>query len=86
VIGRIIERAPGLTTGQLRARLRRLCLEVDPDHAARRLERAVADRRVVTQSHPDGTVELCALGLAPDKAAAATERINRIARGLRGPP
>jgi hypothetical protein len=85
VIGRIIERAPELTTGQLRARLRRLCLEVDPDHAAARLERGVADRRVVTQSHPDGTVELCALGLAPDKAAAATERINRIARSLRGP-
>jgi hypothetical protein len=85
VIDRIIDQAPGLTTGQLRVRLRKLCLEVDPDHAQQQLERAVADRRVVTQPHPDGSVELCAIGLPPHRAAAAMERINRIARSLRGP-
>jgi hypothetical protein len=40
VIDRIIDGAPGLTTGQLRARLRRLCIETDPDHACKSLARA----------------------------------------------
>jgi hypothetical protein len=85
VIERIIEDASGLTTGQLRARLRRLCIEADPEDAARSLEAAHTERRVVTQSRPDGTVDLLGIGLAPDRAAAAMERLNRIARSLRGP-
>jgi len=84
VVDRVIDEAPDLTTGQLRARLQRLCLEVDPDDARDRYERAVEDRRVVAEPTNAGTANLLGLDLPPDRVAAATRRINALARSLRG--
>jgi hypothetical protein len=80
IIDQIMGEAPGLTTGQLRARLKRLIITVDPTAAKQRQERAVTERRVQTYLDPDGTAALAGVGLPADRAAAATERINAIAK------
>ena len=83
VIDQVADEAVRLTTGQLRARLRRLCIEVDTDDAARRYGEAVADRRVVMEPVDTGTANLLGMDLPPDRVTVATRRINRIARSLR---
>ena len=75
--------APRLTTGQLRARIGKLCIEADPADAQRRYDQAVADRRVVVEATGDGTANLLGLDLPPHRLAAATRRINYLARSLR---
>jgi len=84
VVDQVADEAPQLTTGQLRARLRRLCVEVDPVEATRRYDNAVDRRRVVADPTDDGAANLLGLDLPPDSASAATERINAIARSLLG--
>jgi len=84
VVDRIADVASGLTTGQLAARIRRMCIEVDPAAAAKRYERAVEDRRVSTEANPTGTTNLMGLDLPPHRVAAVTRRIDEIARSLRG--
>ena len=58
VIGQIIEDATELTTGQIAARLRRLCIDVDPDEAKDRYQHAVEDRRIVMTPTESGTATL----------------------------
>lgn len=58
VVDKVIDQAPRLTTGQLRARLRRLILAIDPHAARKRCVEAVATRRVDSFDNPDGTGEL----------------------------
>lgn len=83
VVERVLERAADLTSGQLRAWIRRLVAEADPDGAAERYERAVEERRVVAEVEPDGTASLCGFDLPPDRVAEARARIEAIARSLR---
>ena len=83
VVEAIIEQAPRLTTGQLAARLKRLCIEANPTEAADRYRNAVEERRLVAAPNVDGTTTLTGYQLPPDKAAAAMARINHIARSLR---
>jgi hypothetical protein len=80
----VLEVASRLTTGQLAARLRKLCLEANPDDAKNRYQTAVDDRRVVMEPTPAGTAELVGLDLPADRAAAAMSHINQLARSLRG--
>ena len=75
--------APRLTTGQLRALIGKLCIDVDPHDAERRYDQAVAGRRVVSEATGDGTGNLLGLDLPPHRLAAATRRINYLARSLR---
>ena len=84
VIDRALADAPRLTTGQLRARLERLCIEVDPGAAVERHEATVAGRRVVVEAGFDGTADLVGVDLPVDRVAAATRHVNRLARSLRG--
>ena len=84
VVAEIADRASELTTGQLRALLRKLCLVADPEDTKRRLQRAVEDRRVVLEANPAGSANLLLLDLPPDVAAAARERIDHLARRLPG--
>jgi hypothetical protein len=83
VVDQIIERAARLTTGQLHALVRRVCLETDPAEAADRYRLAVAERRVVMEPTVDGTAHLSGFDLAPDRAAAAMRRINHLAQTLK---
>ncbi|MDH3606161.1 MAG: HNH endonuclease [Acidimicrobiia bacterium] len=79
----VLEAAPRLTTGQLGARLRRLCLEAVPDEATDRYREAVADRRLIMEPTEAGTADLLGLDLPPERVAAIAGRINEIARSLR---
>ncbi|WP_169736817.1 HNH endonuclease signature motif containing protein [Pseudonocardia spinosispora] len=80
VIARVLPVAPGLTTGQLRARILKLIITVEPDRAEDQYEQALADRMVVGYLDSSGTATVTATGLPPDEAAAATERIAKLAR------
>ncbi len=82
VVAEVAGRAPELTTGQLRARLRKLCLTIDPEDAATRMEHAVRDRRVVLEATSDGTANLLLLDLPADLATAARDHIDWLARQL----
>ena len=84
VVGEVIEMAPRLTTGQLAARLKKLCIEANPEEARERYEHAVDQRRVVLAPTVDGTANLCGFALSPDQAGRAMRRINHMARSLRG--
>ena len=83
VVEAVIDKAPGLTTGQLRAKLRRLVLAVDPAAARRRCARALRLRRVESFPNPDGTGEVWGRSLPPQDAAAAWERLTAIARAAK---
>ena len=80
-----LEKAAEMTTGQLAALLRRLCVEVDGEEAAARYNDAVAERRLVSEPNVDGTADLFGLQLPPDRVAAIRTRINRLAKSLRSP-
>ena len=82
VVDQVIGDAPGLTTGQLRDRLRRLCIQADPDTATERYAEAVGQRRVVVEASPDGTAHLLGLDLPVDRVTEVSRRIDRIAKTL----
>jgi len=84
VLEQIAEIASDLTTGQLGARISRLCIEVDPDEAKGRYDTAYADRRIVAQPTDSGTVNLMGYDLPPDEVAAIMGRVNREAVDLHG--
>jgi Domain of unknown function (DUF222) len=84
VVADVADLAGDLTTGQLRALLRKLCLTADPEDTAKRLQRAVEDRRVVLEATSAGSANLVLLDLSPDLAAAAREHIDFLARMLPG--
>jgi hypothetical protein len=82
-VDHIIDKAGQYTTGQIGQRLRKLCMEAHPDDAKDRYETAVEQRYVATQAEPDGTCNLFAINLPPDRVQRGMDRINRIARSLR---
>jgi hypothetical protein len=75
--------APALTTGQLRARIQRLVIAIDPVSARDRYERRLEERRVVLDAGEDGTANLHGLHLPAADANAAMRRINRLARATK---
>jgi hypothetical protein len=79
----ILPDAARLTTGQMRSRLARLCMEVDPADAVRRYEEAVDDRRVAVDANPEGSANLTGYDLPAERAVAIGHKINRIARRLK---
>jgi hypothetical protein len=83
IVEQIIDDAAGLTTGQLTARLRRLCLEFDPDSARDWYQRSVEDRRVYVTPNPEGTANLHGLDLPPDRVTAISRYLDKAARRLR---
>ena len=85
VVDRILDDAPSLTTGQLRARLRKLCIQADETEARDRYDTAVESRRVTMQPTVDGTAHLLAFDLHPHDASAASRHINRLARNAKSP-
>ena len=82
VAGMVIDDAPRLTTGELAARLRRLCVEADPDAAAHKYQDAVEGRRVVMEASPEGTAHLMGLDLPPERVVEISRRIDRLAKSL----
>jgi hypothetical protein len=83
VVDQAIAKAPGLTTGELRALIRRLAVEADPESAQARYDEAVSERRVWSEVNPAGTFNLMGLDLDTVRAQTARNRINTIARSLK---
>jgi hypothetical protein len=83
VVAKLADAAPGLTAGQLRARLARLVVDMDPDGADTRHHETVEYRRVVAYPGPDGTGTIVASDLAADRVAAAMGHLDHLARHLR---
>ena len=79
----ILTTAPRLTTGQIRARLARLIISVDPDSARLRYREGLEARRVVVDANPDGTANLCGWSLPAAHTQAVMRRVNRLARSLK---
>ena len=82
VVEAVLPEAPELTTGQLAARLRAAALEADPEDASDRYEAAVERRRVEVWPQADGTGDLIATGLPPDRLNQAFDHVDRLARRL----
>ena len=83
VAGRILEAANRLTTGQLGALIRKVCVQADPDDAATRYRETVEERRLKTEPTVNGTAHLFGLDLPPDRVQAAARRINDLAQSLK---
>lgn len=75
--------AGSMTTGELRARIARLVITVDPGAAKERYQEGVNDRRVASDANPDGTANLYGLSLPADLTHAAMRWINRLARAAK---
>lgn len=78
-----LDAAAGLTTGQLRARLSRIVMELDPDGSASAMDEGLAERRVTTYPNPDFTGNLGIHSADPIAINRAMENIDRIARSLK---
>jgi hypothetical protein len=83
IADKLLPPAQEWTASQLRARLQREILAADPDAAGQRYERSVTERRVELTANPDTTAQLAGVFLAPQKAAAAFEHLDALARGLK---
>jgi hypothetical protein len=83
VVDQVMEPATRQTTGQLRALLRRVCLQADPAEAVERYETARAERRVYAEPTLDGTAHLMGFDLPPDRVAAIMNKLTRLAETLR---
>ncbi len=79
---KVLDRAEGLTTGQLQARLTREVMETDPEGVDLGYEKGLADRRLATNPNPDGTANQGVYSIAPDDAAAVSRKVNRLALAL----
>ncbi|MGH3565647.1 MAG: HNH endonuclease signature motif containing protein [Pseudonocardia sp.] len=79
----LVPLASGLTSGQIRARLLKLIIGVDPGYAARRYRRTVRERGVHGYLGKDGTATITATGLSTDEAVAACERIEHLAGAVK---
>ena len=79
----IIGKAPRLTSGQLRALVRRAVLSADPAAARRRKEKALKDARVEMFPETSGTAALSGRDLPPAAALAADKHLTALAQALK---
>ena len=79
----ILPEIAGKTPGQIRVRVGRAVLAVDPEAARQRRERAQQDARVELWRDDAGTAALCGYNLPPDEALAADQAISARARELK---
>ena len=83
VVDEIAAKAPSLTTDQLRARIRKLYITIEPSDADLRYTQAVDSRRIMTMPSPAGTANFYAMDLPPALMETANRRIDHIAKKLR---
>ncbi|HUF95067.1 MAG TPA: DUF222 domain-containing protein [Acidimicrobiia bacterium] len=85
VIDEVIGRAPQLTTGELRSKVQKLCLEIEPEAAKKRYESALEEHRLVREPTVDGTANIILSDISSVRASAAFDHINSLAESLRVP-
>jgi hypothetical protein len=83
VADQVLDRAAGQTSGQLRARIQKPCISVDPESAKKRYEQGIEERRVSSEANDDGTTNLYGFDLPVTEANAAMRRINHLARAVK---
>lgn len=83
VEARVLPFAPRLTTGRLRAKIRKEIIAADPAAYERRREETARARRVELYDNPTGTCDLTGRDLPANAATAAYNRINAIAAALK---
>lgn len=83
VEGRVLVRATGQTTSQLRAAARRAVLAADPAAADKRQAQARRDARVERWTEHAGTAALAGRDLPPAEVLAADQHLSEQARWLR---
>jgi hypothetical protein len=79
----IIAKAPQLTTGQLRALVRRAVIAADPAAARRRKEQALKDARVEAFTEHAGTAGLSGRDLCPVDVLAADKYLTALAQAMK---
>src|SRR5690606_15492537 len=80
---KLVDRAEAWTLAQLRDKLRYHIDRADPQAKRRRYRKAVTDRGVWLYANDDGTANLTGVNLPPHRAAAALDRLDRLARAAR---
>jgi hypothetical protein len=83
VVDKLLDKAPELTTGQLRAKLRRLVIAADPQAAQKAAKAEVKGRRVQKLIEANNLASLAGYDLAPHRVAAGWERIQAIAKAAK---
>jgi hypothetical protein len=83
VVDKVLKHAHRATTTQLKTILRRALVTLDPDAVKKRHKASVESRRFDHDRDPCGTASLTASWLPPDKAAAAYDYVDAIARASR---
>lgn len=83
VCDRLLPEAPRLMVGELIDRIKRACLAIDPEWAEKRYRESVRTRRVVGSRNPDGTANLGGYQQPLVRIAAASERIDAMARACK---
>ncbi|WP_211658734.1 HNH endonuclease signature motif containing protein [Phytoactinopolyspora halophila] len=83
ICAELLPQAATLTVGQLIDRIKRRALAIDPDWAEKRYRNAMRQRRVVGSRNEDGTANLCGLDLPVNRTAAASDRVDTLARACK---
>jgi hypothetical protein len=83
VCEQLLPEAAGLMVGELIDRIKRACLAIDPEWAAKKYREAVRTRRVAGSRNPDGTANLGGYQQPIDRIAAASEHIDTLARACK---
>ncbi len=76
IVDQIAGRAPKLTTGQLQAWIRKLCIQTDPEESEKRYEYAVEERRLWIEPTVDGTGNVHLLDIPIATASAIGRMVN----------
>ena len=83
VCDQLLPEAPRLMVGELIDKIKRACLAIDPEWAEKMYRESVRTRRVVGSRNPDGTASLGGYQQPLDRIAAASERIDAMARACK---
>jgi hypothetical protein len=83
VVARLLPEVERCTTAQIREKIRRLLLKLDPDAVRKRHQKALESRAVEHAEYSNGTAALSGICLPKDKAAAAFDHITAIATATR---
>lgn len=79
----ILSHIPELTSGELRALVRKRCAEIDSEQARLRYEHAVEDRRMWMRQTDAGTVDVHIFDMPIDRARTIGRRLNGYAISLK---
>jgi len=83
IAAKLVLEAPGLTTAQLRARLRRAVLAADPEAGRRRQKAAKDNARVETWQESSGNGALAGRELPPAGVLAADRHLTALAKAMK---